>query len=186
MGMSWQSRGRAHVLGDNVPHDGGVIPFRFIPARITDPVEIIAHLFDDVDPDLKGRLKQGDFIVAGKNFLCGKAHNNGLIGLKAMGIGILCESMPYRSFRAATGLALPMLIQCEGIAGTVRHDDEIDVDFATGVVANLSTGERRTYPPMAEDVRRTVEQGGMRGALAKFLEDHPDLAQPPPEQHAAD
>ncbi len=186
MVMSWQSRGRAHVLGDNVPHDGGVIPFRFIPARITDPVEIIAHLFDDVDPELKSRLKQGDFLVAGRNFLCGKAHNNGLIGLKALGIGILCESMPYRSFRAATGLALPMMIRCEGINRVIRDGDEIDVDFATGEVSDLTTGDRHTYPPMAGDVRNMVEQGGMRGVLAKFLEGHPELGQSPAEQHAAD
>jgi 3-isopropylmalate/(R)-2-methylmalate dehydratase small subunit len=185
MSISWHSKGHAHVLGDNIAHDGGVIPFRFITSRITDPDEIIAHLFDEVDPTLKERLKPGDFIVAGKNFLCGKAHNNGLIGLKTLGIGILCESMPYRSFRAATGLALPMMIQCEGISHAVHDGDEIEVDFTTGEVANLTTGDRHTYKPMAPDVRAMVEQGGMRGVLAKFLEGHPELAVPLSARQAA-
>ncbi len=174
------------MLGDNIAHDGGVIPFRFVTSRITDPQEIIAHLFDEVDATLKQRLKPGDFIVAGKNFLSGKAHNNGLIGLKALGIGILCESMQYRSFRAATGLALPMMIQCEGISRVVRDGDEIEVDFATGEVADLTTGERYFYTPMAPDVRAMVEQGGMRGVLAKYLADHPELAVPPPARQAAE
>lgn len=182
----WRSRGRAHVLGDDIPHDGGVIHFRFVTSRITEPQEIIPCLFDEVDPTLKDRLKAGDFIVAGKNFLCGKAHNNGLIGLKALGIRILCESMPYRSFRATTGLALPLMIQCEGISRFVHDGDEIEVDFATGEVADLTTGERRTYPPLAPDVRSMIEQGGMRGLLAKYLEDHPELAEPPPERQAAE
>jgi 3-isopropylmalate/(R)-2-methylmalate dehydratase small subunit len=176
MSEFWRTRGRAHVLGDNIPHDGGVIHFRFVTSRITDPQEIIPHLFDEVDPTLKERLKPGDFIVAGKNFLAGKAHNNGLIGLKALGIRILCESMSYRSYRAATSLALPLLTQCEGITGFVHDGDEIEADIASGEIVDLTSGERRSYPPMAPDVRVMVEQGGMRGLLTKYLQDHPQLA----------
>ena len=175
----WRSRGRAHVLGDNIPHDGGVINFRFVTSRITDPKEIIPFLFDEVDPTLKDRLKQGDFIVAGKNFLAGKAHNNGLIGLKALGIRILCESMSFRSFRAATSLALPLLTQCEGISGFIKDGDDIEADLVSGEVRDHTTGERRTYPPLAADVRAIIEEGGMRGMLTKYLQDHPQLATAP-------
>ena len=179
MSNFWRTRGAAHVLGDNIPHDGGVINFRFIPLRVTDPAELIPHLFDEVDPTIKERLKPGDFIVAGENFLCGKAHNQGLIALKALNIRILCQSMPYRSFRAATSLALASMVHCDGIASFLKDGDEIEADFASGEVTKLASGEKRTYPPVAPDIQVMIQEGGMRGMLAAHLRDHPELAVAP-------
>ncbi len=174
----WKTRARCHVLGDNVLHDGGVIRFDFVTGRVTDPALIIPELFTEVDPTLKARLQPGDYIVAGKNFFAGKAHNNGMIGMKALGLRVLCESMPFRSFRAATGVALPCLTQCEGIRDYIRDGDEIEADFETGEVKNITTGESRRFPPIARDVKTIVEEGGMKGLLAKWIEEHPEMATP--------
>ena len=175
MTIEWKRRARCHVLGHDVPHDGGVINFNFVTSRVIEPEKIIPALFAEVDPTLIERIKPGDYIVAGRNFLCGKAHNNGLIGLKALDLRILCESMPYRSLRASVGMALPSLINCVGISSLVKDGDEIEADFATGEVKNLTTGESAHYPGLARDVKMTLEQGGMKGLMAKWLEDHPEL-----------
>ncbi len=176
--MEWTTRGRAHVLGDDVPHDGGVIAFDFVIRRVTKPEELLPHLFEQVDPTLRDRLAPGDFIVAGRNFLCGKAHNQGLIALKSLGVRILCESMPFRSFRAAVGLAVPVLMACAGIAALVRDGDEIEAGMLTGTVTNLSTGQAATYPPLPEGVRGMIASGGMQGLLRDHLAHHPEMAEP--------
>jgi 3-isopropylmalate/(R)-2-methylmalate dehydratase small subunit len=80
-----------------------VIRFDLVTARVQDPAQLIPHLFDEIDSTLKERVKPGEFNVAGKNFFSGKAHNQGMIAMKALGLRVLCESMPFRSFRAATG-----------------------------------------------------------------------------------
>ena len=172
----WKTRGKAHVLGDNVPHDGGVIRFDLVTARVQDPAQLIPHLFDEIDPTLKERVKPGDFIVAGKNFFCGKAHNQGMIAMKALGLRVLCESMPFRSFRAATGVALPCMIHCEGITGWIANGDEIEADFASGFVTNLKSGRSAQYPGIPPAIKSIIEEGGMRGMLAAWLRDHPELA----------
>jgi len=177
----WKTRGNCHVLGDNVPHDGGVIRFDLVTSRVQDPAQLIPHLFDEIDPTLKERVKPGDFIVAGKNFFCGKAHNQGMIAMKALGLRVLCESMPFRSFRAATGVALPCLIHCEGIAGWIATGDEIEADFDTGVVTDLKTGRSEQYPSLPPEIKSILEEGGMRGMLAAWLRDHPQLGQAPAE-----
>jgi 3-isopropylmalate/(R)-2-methylmalate dehydratase small subunit len=176
--VDWTTRGRAHVLGHDIPHDGGVIAFDFVIRRVTSPEELLPHLFEEVDPTLRDRLRPGDFIVAGRNFLCGKAHNQGLIALKSLGIRILCVSMPFRSFRAAVGLAVPVLMGCAGITEHVRDGDEIEADMLTGTVTNVSTGQVRSYPPLPEGVRRTVASGGMQGLLRAHLARHPEMAEP--------
>jgi 3-isopropylmalate/(R)-2-methylmalate dehydratase small subunit len=176
----WKTRGKCHVLGDNVAHDGGVIRFDLVTARVQDPAELIPHLFDEIDPGLKDKLNPGEFIVAGQNFFCGKAHNQGMIAMKALGLRVLCESMPFRSFRAATGVALPCLIHCTGITRLVADGDEIEADFETGAVTNLRTSRSETYPAIPAEIKSIIEEGGMHGMLAAWLRDHPELAELPP------
>jgi len=175
----WKIRGTAHLLGDNVPHDGGVIRFDLVTARVQDPAQLIPHLFDEIDPTLKERIKPNDFIIAGKNFFCGKAHNQGMIAMKALGLRVLCESMPFRSFRAATGVALPCLIHCEGITSWIDNGDEIEADFSTGLVTNLKSGRTVRYPSIPPEIKAILEEGGMPGMLAAWLRDHPELSQAP-------
>jgi 3-isopropylmalate/(R)-2-methylmalate dehydratase small subunit len=173
----WKTRGKCHVLGDNIPHDGGVIRFDLVTARVQDPAQLIPYLFDEIDPKLKDKLKPGDFIVAGQNFFCGKAHNQGMIAMKALGLRVLCESMPFRSFRAATGVALPCLIHCKGITHLVADGDLIEADFETGIVRNLTTDQSERYPALAPEIKSIIEEGGMRGMLAAWLRDHLELGE---------
>ncbi|CAN5728404.1 Isopropylmalate/citramalate isomerase small subunit [soil metagenome] len=174
----WKTRARCHVLGHDVLHDGGVMRFDYVTGRVTDPAVLIPELFKEIDPTLISRVKAGDYIVAGRNFFAGKAHNNGMIAMKALGLRVLCESMPFRSFRAAIGAALPCLVQCQGILEYVHDGDEIEADFETGEVKNITTGESRTYPPMAPDIKAMLDEGGMKGLLSKWLTEHPELATP--------
>lgn len=177
--MEWTTTGRAHVLGDDILHDGGVIAFDAVLNRITDPEVLIPRLFAEVDATLAARLRPGDFLVAGRNFLAGKAHNNGLIAIKALGLRILCESMGTRAFQGVAALAIPCLTSCPGVTGLVADGDEIRADLLTGEVRNLTQGTQAHYPGVAEGVRNMVERGGLRGVLLAHLESHPELAQAP-------
>src|SRR3974390_2770376 len=174
----WKTRGVAHMLGDNVPHDGGGIRVALVTARVQDPPQLIPHLFDEIDPTLKERVKPGDFIVAGKNFFCGKAHNQGMIAMKALELRVLCESMPFRSFRAATGVALPCLVNCEGITGWVAPGRAVAGDFDTRSATHLKTGRSEQYPSIPLEIKSIIEEGGMRGMLAAWLRDHAELGHP--------
>lgn len=177
--MNWTRRGTAHVLGDNVPHDGAVMAFDIVLSRTTDPEQLIPHLFAELDPTLKDRIQPGDIIVAGRNFLSGKAHNAGIIAMKALGLSIVCESMPVRAFQGVVALAVPALIECPGITAFVQDADEIEVDFLEGTVRKVSTSEQREFAGVAPAVRSMIENGGMKGLLQDHLRRHPELAQHP-------
>lgn len=176
--MEWKRRGTAHVLGDDVPHDGAVMSFDMVLTRTTDPDELIPHLFKELDPTLIDRLRPGDFIVAGSNFLSGKPHNSGIIALKALGISLLCESMATKAFNGVVMLAVPLLTQCTGIREMVSNGDELEVDFSAGTVRNVTTGVEKQFPPLPPEVQQIIESGGMQGMLAAHLREHPELAQP--------
>lgn len=174
----WRTRGTAHVIGHDVEHDGPIMPREMISARVTDPEKLIRRLFEEYDPKLLGRLKPGDFIVAGRNLGCGKPHTGGYIAMEAMGLRILCESMPGTIVRATIGLALPCMHKCEGILDFIKDGDQIEADYESGEVINLTSGERRMFSPMQEEARNMVARGGVKGILADWLEKHPEFAVP--------
>ncbi|MEO6984425.1 MAG: hypothetical protein ABI155_03685 [Paralcaligenes sp.] len=177
--MNWIQQGHAHVLGDNIPHDGGVISFDNVIGRVTDPAVLTPLLFREVDPTLAQRIQRGDFIVAGKNFLAGKAHNNGLYAFKALGVGILCESMGVRAYQGVYNLPVLCLKDCEGISRVIQNGDQLQVNYQSGEVQNLTTGKAFSYPPMQQGVQKIVLQGGVMGMLAEHLKNNPHLGAQP-------
>lgn len=178
MAFQWRTRGRAHLLGDNFPHDGGVITQQMVQSRSTDPAELIPHLFENHDPTLISRMKPGDFVVAGRNFGCGKPHISGFLAMQAFGLRVLAESVPVPVARAMMNLGLPCLQPCRGLRDLVSEGDEIEVDFSSGQVIHLATGRELSFRALDPFVRNTIEQGGLKGALLHWLKEHPELGEP--------
>ena len=174
----WRSRGRAHVFGDDLEHDGAMMPRRLVAARVTEAAELMPHLFEEHRPGFAADVAPGDFVVGGRNFGCGHLHNQAFIAMEALGLRILCVSMPGAVVRATVALALPCLHDCPGVSGWIHDGDDIEAAFDTGEVTNLTTGEQRRYQPLQEGVRIMLQQGGMRGLLTSHLAAHPELAEP--------
>ncbi|TNF19081.1 MAG: hypothetical protein EP318_16605 [Rhodobacteraceae bacterium] len=177
--MNWVFRGRAHKFGDGVPLDDGFIPFRLAIGRVTDAQKLIPHLFEDVRPGFAERAKAGDVVIGGSDFAGGKPHAQGFIALQAMGIGVICESMPYNSLRAGVSSGLAFMTGCAGITEFFDDGDGIEVDFASGRVANLTRNETRSYPPLNPDLRAIIAAGGSRGVLRQWWSEK--QATPAPE-----
>ncbi|MFM9970900.1 MAG: hypothetical protein ACKVQK_21105 [Burkholderiales bacterium] len=176
MRKSLKRRGTCHVFGDRIPLDEGIMPFKFAIERINDPEKLIPHLFKGTDPDFPSKVKPGDFVLAGKEFACGKPHVQGFIAMAALDMSVLCESMPYKAMRRAVAVGLPLLTGCNPGAGFAKSGDEIEVDFESGAARNISTGVSVTLPAMSPILREIVANGGMNGALAAWLAEHPEQA----------
>lgn len=173
-----KKRGFCHVFGDDIPLDEGVMPFRFAIGRVTDPKELIPHLFAAIDAAFPQRVRHGDLILAGRNFACGKAHMQGFIAMEALGIGVLCGTMPYKAHRGAVGRGVPILTGCSGIGEFAATGDEIEVDFSTGEASNITRGTARRFPPIPEILGDIVARGGLKGSLAAWLAEHPEMRAP--------
>lgn len=173
MQRSIRKRGIAHVFGDAIPLDEGVMAFKYAIGRVTDPKELIPHLFEGIDPGFAARVRPGDFVLAGTDFGCGKPHIQGFIAMAALDMGVLCGSMPYRALRGAISKGLPVLTGCAGVAAFAADGDDIEVDFATGLALNHSRGSRAQFPAMPEVLREIITSGGASGQLVNWLAGHP-------------
>ncbi|QHE87860.1 3-isopropylmalate dehydratase [Hydrogenophaga sp. BPS33] len=181
----FQKTGFCHVFGDDLPLDEGLIPFQMAIERIDDPALLVPELLRAVSPSFAARVQQGDILVAGRRFACGKPHFQGFIAMAALGMSALCESIPYKSLRGAISKGVPVLSQVRNDHGQFRDGDRVTIDFMTGEVTNHSQGTAQrvaALPPVLTDI---VMRGGSRGFLADWLREHPQAAtaSPPVQRH---
>jgi 3-isopropylmalate/(R)-2-methylmalate dehydratase small subunit len=165
--FEWTLRGRCYKLGDDVPHADGVIPARFITARETNPAVLAEHLFALTDPGFASRSEPGDIVVAGRNFGVGQK-STGYIGMQALGLGLLCESIPAQGYRGAINAGLRVLAPCVGISAFCAHGDDLEVDFQTGRIVNHTRQAVMQAPALPDELRDLVACGGNDAWLANW------------------
>lgn len=183
--FSWIRRGTCRKFGDNIEHDGAMMPFKFAKDRTQDPELLRPHLMAGVDPGFPDRVRSGDIVVGGRSFGKGKAHFGAYIAMRSLDLGVLCESMPFLCYRAAISVGLLVAAECEGIGASVSDGDDIEVDFIAGTLRNHTTGATATFPPVPEGLRPTIELGGTTGVLKDWW-DRIGSHRPPPSPDVSD
>lgn len=165
--MNWLYKGRCWKFGDNVGIDGDMMPLEFALRRELDPLVLGPHLMTGIDPEFPKKVRAGDIIVAGRRFAQGNPHIQGLIGIRAHGLGLVVESIPRGSFRNAVNAGVPILPACSGVTDAVDTGDELEVDFEHGVVRNLTTGRELRFTPLDRALLAIIALGGWRAHLAQ-------------------
>jgi 3-isopropylmalate/(R)-2-methylmalate dehydratase small subunit len=93
---------------------------------------------------------------------------NGYIAMQALGLGLVCESMPFLGYRGAIGAGLRVLTDCQGATEECETGDELEVDFDRGMFINHTRGTRREYPPLADSLKEIIALGGNTGWLRQW------------------
>ncbi len=175
-------KGRCYKLGNNVPLDNAVMPVRFAVTHEFDPAVLLPHLFAELIPGFLERVRPGDIIVAGPNFCSGKAHPQGLIAMATLGIGILCESMPFNAYRGAVSRGILCNRNCKEVTRLTEDGDEIEMDFASGKFLNHTRGIEHEFPSIEPQLLSIMIGGGMHEMLRRWkaenLSDEPTVMPP--------
>ncbi len=153
-----KAHGTVHKYGDNVDTDV-IIPARYL--NTTSHEELAAHCMEDIDPDFVNNVREGDIIVAEKNFGCGSSREHAPIAIKASGISCVIASTFARIFyRNSINIGLPIL-ECDEAAREIKSGDEIDIDFDTGVITDITTGKTYRAEPFPEFIQNIIGDGGL-------------------------
>ncbi|MBO6214958.1 MAG: 3-isopropylmalate dehydratase small subunit [Lachnospiraceae bacterium] len=146
------AHGTVHRFGDNVDTDV-IIPARYLNS--SDPKELATHCMEDIDKDFVNRVKTGDIIVADKNFGCGSSREHAPIAIKAAGVScVIAETFARIFYRNAINIGLP-IIECPEAAAAIKAGDEVEVDFDTGVIKDITTGgsyKGQAFPPFMQKI----------------------------------
>ena len=131
------AKGHVFKYGDNVDTDV-IIPARYLNS--SDPKELALHCMEDIDKDFIKNVKAGDIMVANKNFGCGSSREHAPIAIKAAGVScVIAETFARIFYRNAINIGLP-IIECPQAAKEIEAGDEVEVNFDTGVITDVTKG----------------------------------------------
>ena len=152
------AHGTVHKFGDNVDTDV-IIPARYL--NTSSHSELAAHCMEDIDKDFVKNVKQGDIMVAEKNFGCGSSREHAPIAIKASGVSCVIASTFARIFyRNAINIGLP-IVECPEAAKAINAGDKVEVDFDSGVITDKTTGESFKGQPFPEFMQRIIKAEGL-------------------------
>ena len=156
------AHGTVHKFGDNVDTDV-IIPARYL--NTSSHSELAAHCMEDIDKDFVKNVKQGDIMVAEKNFGCGSSREHAPIAIKASGVSCVNASTFARIFyRNSINIGLPIL-ECEEAAKDIKDGDTVSVNFDTGVITNDTTGKTYQAEPFPEFIQNIIAKGGLINSI---------------------
>jgi 3-isopropylmalate/(R)-2-methylmalate dehydratase small subunit len=152
------NRGKVFKYGDNVDTDV-IIPARYL--NTSDPAELAKHCMEDIDADFVNNVKEGDIIVARKNFGCGSSREHAPIAIKASGIScVIAPTFARIFYRNAFNTGLPIL-ECEEASDKIDAGDEVEVNFATGEIINITKGETYQAEPFPPFIQKIIDCDGL-------------------------
>jgi 3-isopropylmalate dehydratase small subunit len=157
-------------FGDSVNTDL-IMPGRYLVS--IDPGELAEHVFEPLGPELAGRVRSSQVIVAGRNFGCGSAREQAASGLVGAGItAVIAASFARTFFRNAINTGLLAITQPEA-AEAAQDGAQVLVDLKTATVT--TGGQDFSFPPYPHPGRRRPHP--LRGA-ADLSDGSPVMAAP--------
>ncbi len=152
------ARGTVFKYGNNVDTDV-IIPARYLNS--SDPKELALHCMEDIDKEFIKKVKNGDIIVAEKNFGCGSSREHAPIAIKAAGVScVIAETFARIFYRNAINIGLP-IVECKEAAAEINPGDEVEVDFDTGVITDKTTKKSYQGQAFPEFMQKIIDCEGL-------------------------
>ena len=152
------AKGIVFKFGDNVDTDV-IIPARYLNS--SEPSELAAHCMEDIDREFIHQVKKGDIIVAEKNFGCGSSREHAPIAIKAAGVScVIAETFARIFYRNAINIGLP-IVECAQAAKEIENGDQVEVDFDSGVIKDLTKGTEYQGQAFPEFMQKIIAAEGL-------------------------
>ncbi len=154
--------GFVHKYNDNVDTDV-IIPARYL--NTSDPKELASKCMIDIDDEFASRVKPNDIMVAGYNFGCGSSREHAPIAIKASGIScVIAKSFARIFYRNAINIGLAIL-ECEEASDRIDANDEVEIDFDTGIIYNKTKNESYQAQPFPPFIQNIMKNNGLLNSI---------------------
>ncbi len=157
-----QFTGKIWILGDDIDTDI-IIPTEYLALKTVQ--DMAPYAFSPLRPELAGQIKEGDIIVAGKNFGCGSSREQAPEIIKALGIQcVIAKSFARIFFRNAINNGL-LLIENDQLQDAVKEGEEITVIFNKAIEYHENQYPITSLPQNLVDI---LNAGGLVKAMQKL------------------
>lgn len=145
---------------DNIDTDV-IIPGPYL--KIHDYHELAKHAMEGLDKEFHSKVKDGDFIVAGRNFGCGSSREHAPIALAYCGIkAVLAVSFARIFYRNSVDGAFLLPIEIDEDAfNSISDKDILDIDIEKNEIKNLKKNQTYKMKPFSELIGKIIASGGL-------------------------
>ena len=145
---------------DNIDTDV-IIPGTYL--KIHDYNELATHAMEGIDPDFPSKVKDGDFIVAGKNFGCGSSREHAPIALSTCGIkAVIAVSFARIFYRNSVDGAFLLPIEVdEETYKKISNSDQLEINIQKNHIKNNTKNESYSMKPFSEIIAKIIAAGGL-------------------------
>ena len=151
-------KGKTWKFGDDINTDL-IIPARYL--NTSRPEELARHCLEGVDPEFSKKVRQGDIIIAGKNFGCGSSREHAPIALKAAGVScIVAQSFARIFYRNSFNIGLPIL-ECPEAVDAISEGHEVEINMESGAIRDVTRGKTFKARPIPKFMQELVRTGGL-------------------------
>lgn len=155
-------KGKVYKFGDDIDTDI-IVPATYLSTF--DPKELAKHCMEYTNPEFYGQVKEGDIMVAGKNFGCGSSREHAPIAIKGCGVSIvIAKSFARIFYRNALNIGL-YILECPDAVDGIDAGDEVSVDVDTGVITNITKNTTYQAQPFPKFIQNIIECGGLINAI---------------------
>ena len=156
--------GYAHKLGDRVSTDAHVSA-RAHPIG-TPRRQLIAEMFQKLDPGLSGRIKKGDFIVAGDFFGTRSTFDDAIDIMREAGVAaVIAKSFGHLFFRCAVNCGLLVLA---ADTDEIESGDLLRVNLSEDHIVNATRNLTLAFDPLPEFLLDIINDGGVVKHISKY------------------
>jgi len=145
---------------DNIDTDV-IIPGPYL--KIHDYHELAKHAMEGLDKDFHSKVKEGDFIVAGRNFGCGSSREHAPIALAYSGIkAVLAVSFARIFYRNAVDGAFLLPIEIDDSTyNNISDKDSLEINTEKNEIKNLTKNQTYKMKPFSELIGKIIAAGGL-------------------------
>jgi len=157
-------KGNVWTFGSDIDTDR-IIPARYL--NTSDPKELAKHCMEDADPGFAAAVREGDIIVAEKNFGCGSSREHAPIAIKACGVScVIARSFARIFYRNSFNMGLPIL-ESDEVVDTAKKGDVLEVDMDSGEIRNITQGLQFKARPVPPFMQELIKAGGLMESIKK-------------------
>ena len=145
---------------DNIDTDV-IIPGTYL--KIHDYNELATHAMEGLDPEFPSKVKDGDFIVAGKNFGCGSSREHAPIALSTCGIkAVIATSFARIFYRNSVDGAFLLPIEVDNETyQKISNSDQLEISIEKNEIKNITKNETYAMKPFSEIIAKIIAAGGL-------------------------
>jgi 3-isopropylmalate/(R)-2-methylmalate dehydratase small subunit len=156
--------GRVWKFGSDVNTDA-IISARYL--NLSNAKELAKHVMEDERPEFKKEVKEGDILVAERNFGSGSSREHAPLALKTAGIScIIAETFARIFYRNGFNQGLPLLESREA-SQAINDGDLVQVDLTSGEIFDVTQQKKFFAKPIPTFMQELINNGGLIPHLQK-------------------